>query len=220
LAWERTTEIAENLFDAVQLKFRGGIYLIAYIKGTVETIGANYAIIEAMGIGYQVFITKTAMSRLKKSVEIKIHTYMHTGEDAVRLFGFLDAEELEMFNMLTLVPGVGHKTAMAVLDSLTPSDIVQAVLTDDYERLSKAQGIGKKTAQIIVLRLKDKLGAAASAVASETLLVNSGAANDAAEALTALGYSRSEALKAVLESAIPDMTTEQIIRTALRKLSR
>jgi Holliday junction DNA helicase RuvA len=195
--------------------------LIAYIKGTVEAIGGNYAVVEAMGIGWQVFVTKTAMGRLKKSVEIKIHTYMNVKEDSVQLFGFLDTEELEMFNMLNSVPGVGPKMAMAVLDSLTPSDITQAVLTDDYERLSKAQGVGKKTAQMMTLRLKDKLGAAGTAAASSyALLTNTGAKNDAAEALAALGYGRREALKAVLESALPDMTTEQILKAALRKLSK
>jgi Holliday junction DNA helicase RuvA len=195
--------------------------LIAYIKGRVEAVCENYIVVEAMGIGYQVFVTKTMLSRVKKSAEIIVHTYMNVKEDSVSLFGFKDTEELEMFHMLTAVPGVGPKVAMAVLDSLTPDDIRRAVLTDDYERFAKAQGVGKKTAQIIVLRLKDKLGKTAfpEAVAGG-FLENSSISGDAVEALAALGYNRSDALKAVLETALPDMTTQQIIKTALKKLSR
>lgn len=193
--------------------------MISYIKGTVDSIGENFILLEAMGIGYQVFITKTAISRIKKADEMKIFTYMNIKEDSVALFGFLDKDELEMFNMLYSVPGVGPKMAMSILDTLTPSEVSLAVLTDDYERLSKAPGVGKKTAQMMALRLKDKFGAVKQNVAAAEL-ENSGAKREATEALVSLGYGRSEALRVVLESALTDMTTEQIIRAALRKLSK
>lgn len=194
--------------------------MISYIKGTVESIENGFIVIDVMGIGYQIFITKTALTHIKKETEIKIFTYMNVREDAIQLFGFLEKEELDMFNMLTFVPGIGPKVAMSILDSLTPGDITLAVLTDDYERLSKAQGVGKKTAQLLTLRLKDKLGTIKQSDLSQGTVEGSGAKRDATEALVALGYGRSEALKAVLESALTDMSTEQIIRAALRKLSR
>lgn len=196
--------------------------MISHIKGMVESIGNGFIILEAMGIGYQIFVTKTALTRVKRDEEVKLFTYMNVREDSIQLFGFLDKDDLEMFNMLTSVPGVGPKVALSILDSLSPNDITLAVLTDDYERLSKAQGVGKKTAQMLTLRLKDKLGTIKQSdlSLSQGTIESSGAKSDATEALVALGYGRGEALKAVLESALTDMSTEQIVRAALRKLSR
>jgi Holliday junction DNA helicase RuvA len=194
--------------------------LISFIKGTVAFIGENYIVVETMGIGYRIFTTKTDLAHAKKETELKLFTYMSVKEDSVTLYGFTQKEELEMFEMLTSVPGVGPKSAVSVLESLTPKQITMAVLTDDYASLSKAQGIGKKTAQLMALRLKDKFGAASSASAPIDTPEAADAKRDATEALVALGYGRSEALKAVLETAIGDMNTQQIIRAALRKISK
>jgi len=194
--------------------------LIAYIKGNITHIGAGFCVIEAAGIGYTVCVTKTACERLKLSAETQIYTYMNVKEDGLALFGFLNAGEQEMFNTLMSVPGVGPKAAMSLLDYFTPDKIIEAVLTDDCDRLSKAQGIGRKTAQMLALRLKDKFGAVASKAQAALFTEDATEKNDAIAALTALGYSRSDALKAVLEVTLPDMTTQQIISAALRKLAR
>lgn len=196
--------------------------MISYIKGTLAHRGESYIILENGGIGYQIFVSAGFLSRMPDAgKEIKIFTYMSVKEDGISLFGFSSKEEQEMFLKLLTVGGVGPKGALGFLSQLTPQEIVMAILSADAKTLSKAPGVGKKTAQRVILELKDKC-TTEDAIAVPMEMVNGdavgGAKFEAIEALTALGYSRSEAAKAVGMVAAEGMTTENILKAALKKM--
>lgn len=194
--------------------------MITYIKGKVDQIFDSSVFIENNGIGYQIFLSSKTISKLPKEGEVKIFTYMNVKEDSLSLFGFLSIEELNMFNLLLNVSGVGPKVAISMLSDLTPNQIMIAIITDDYATLSTCNGVGKKTSQRISLELKDKIkNTTLIDTPQQSIYVSSNEKQDAIDALSALGYSRSESMKAVMEIAVEKMTTEQILKLALRKLS-
>ena len=154
---------------------------------------------------------------------VKIHTHMNVKEDGISLYGFSTAEELELFHRLISVTGVGPKGALGFLSQLKPQEIILAILSDDVKTLSKAPGVGRKTAQRVILELKDKFQTAdaiAMEMEAEDLMPtgSNGAKFEAMDALAALGYSRSEAAKAVNGVAAEGMTTEDILKAALKKM--
>ena len=201
--------------------------LYSYITGTIEHIGESSLIVECGGIGYNLHVSSaTASSVTHKALE-KIFTVFSVNDNGVFLYGFSSEEERSAFELLISVSGVGPKAALSLLSSLTPSQIMLAIVTEDTDALSRAPGIGKKTAQRISMELRDKVegydSVAGMAVQSQQIIssrssASSGAKQDAVEALVALGYGRSESVKAVLEIAVPEMDSEQIIKAALRKL--
>lgn len=194
--------------------------MITYIKGKVDQIFESSIFIENNGIGYQVFLSSKTIERLPKEEEVKIFTYMNVKEDSLSLFGFLAIEELNMFNLLLNVSGVGPKVAISMLSDLTPNQIMVAIITDDYATLSTCSGVGKKTSQRIALELKDKIkNTALIDTPQQSIYISSNEKQDAIDALSALGYTRSESMKAVMEIAVEKMSTEQILKLALRKLS-
>ena len=198
--------------------------MISYIKGTVEQMTDSSVVIECGGIGYQILVSVATLAKLSGKAHVKVYTYMQVREDGITLYGFLDHEEIQMFHRLITVNGLGPKIAMGMLGAVTPSQIMLAIVTDDVNALSKAPGIGKKTAQRIILDLKDKIktedAVAGMAVSpQESLRVSSGEKQDAIDALIALGYGRSDAVKAVMEVAVEGLSAEQIIKNALRKLN-
>lgn len=198
--------------------------MISYIKGTVEHMTDASVVIECGGIGYQISVSAATLGKISGKHQVKIYTYMHVREDGISLYGFMTAEEIDMFHKLISVSGLGPKSAMGMLSALTPSQIMLAIVTDDVGALSKAPGVGKKTAQRMILELKDKIktedAVADMAVsAQESLKISSGAKQDAIDALIALGYGRSEAVRAVMAVAVEGLTTEQIIKNALRRLN-
>ncbi|MDD3393329.1 MAG: Holliday junction branch migration protein RuvA [Clostridia bacterium] len=197
--------------------------MISYIKGTLVHRGENHIILETGGIGYQIFVSAGLLSKMPAlGTELKIFTYMSVKEDGITLFGFSSKEEQEIFLKLLTVGGVGPKGALGFLSQLTPQEIIIAILSADEKTLSKAPGVGRKTAQRVILELKDKCSAedaiaifpnveaAASSFGGEKL--------EAIEAMAALGYSRSEAAKAVGQAAAEGMTTEEILKAALKKM--
>ena len=132
--------------------------MFAYIKGRIEYKQADYMIIEASGIGYKVFTSlNTIQSSGAVGDEIKAYTYLHVREDNINLYGFLTPDELKMFELLISVTGVGPKAAVSLMSYMPPSRFILAVITDDVKAMTRAPGIGKKTAQRIILELKDKL---------------------------------------------------------------
>lgn len=198
--------------------------MITYIKGELTEITSNSIVVEAYGIGYEIMIPASMYSRLNGiSSEVKIYTYQHVKEDALDLYGFLSRDDLEIFKLLITVNGIGPKGALNVLSVMTPDDLRIAILSDDVKKIQKAPGIGGKTAQKVILELKDK-------VSSDDVLSNLGNSgdvtvgtdinNEAVEALVALGYSSGEALKAVnsIENS-KDMDSEAILKAALKKLA-
>ncbi len=187
------------------------------------------AVIDCCGVGYKVAITGNTLTKLNNPAasakeKVRLYTYMAVREDAVELYGFYTTEELDTFRMLIGVSGVGPKAAVAILSIMTPAALSAAIQAEDAKALSRAQGVGGKTAARIVLELKDKFAKKLFAAIPETAgaapaAVSSGHLSDARDALLVLGYSRSE-ITAALQGQDPASDTEEIIRKALAKLMK
>jgi len=132
--------------------------LFAYIRGRLEYKNNDFLIVESNGVGYRIFTSLSTISGIGEiGQEVKVYTYLYVREDVISLYGFLTQEELNVFELLISVSGVGPKAAVSVLSAISPSRFSLAVITDDVKTLTKAQGIGKKIAQRIILELKDKI---------------------------------------------------------------
>lgn len=205
-----------------------------YIKGILAVLDPTFAVVDAGGVGYKMTISSTTHAALPnlysdKDPEVRLFTYLAVREDDVELFGFYTHEELSAFKMLTGVSGVGPKAAMSILSVFTPEKFALAVCTNDTKAISKANGVGAKTAARIVLELQDKLmkETPAEVFAGGTVPTPSvkgsgtakGILSEAQDALTVLGYSRAEAIGA-LSGIDPSAGLEEIIKQALKKLMR
>ncbi|MDO5362166.1 MAG: Holliday junction branch migration protein RuvA [Eubacteriales bacterium] len=201
--------------------------MIAFVRGTAADMTENSVIVEtAGGIGYEIYMTGTDLGRLHIGEQVKIHTYHQVREDAMLLFGFSSKDDLSMFKLLLCVNGVGPKAALGVLSAVSADELRFAILSDDVKTLSKAPGIGKKTAQKLILELKDKLKLeeafelklaheqeAAGGVSGEA----SDGRQEAVEALVALGYSSTDAMRAVRSvTDVPADDVEGLLRAALK----
>ncbi|RGI58401.1 Holliday junction branch migration protein RuvA [Ruminococcus sp. TM10-9AT] len=200
--------------------------MIAFVRGTAVDMTENSVIVEAGGIGYEIYMTGTDLSQIHMGEEVKIHTYFNVREDAMQLYGFRSKDDLQMFKLLLGVNGVGPKAAVGVLAGITADELRFAILSDDVKTLSKAPGIGKKTAQKLILELKDKMKLED---AFELKLVHeqekavaglgeiSDGRQEAVEALVALGYSSTDALRAVrkVTDVAPD-DVEGLLKAALK----
>lgn len=201
--------------------------MYAYIKGELAEINTDHIVVEAGGIGYQVFISLQTFDYLPSVGEdLKIYTYLYLREDAMILYGFLTKDDLELFKLLISVSGIGPKGGLAILSTLEADDLRFAILSGDAKAISKAPGVGGKTAQRVILELKDKLSledafeAKTEHVQKNAAAAGSGVKNDAVMALTALGYSSTESLKAVSAVEITeDMDVEEVLKAALKHLS-
>ena len=201
--------------------------MIRYIKGTLEMIEEDAVILDNQGIGYRILVSPAMMDRLPvMGGEMKLYTYLNVREDAMQLFGFGNVDELEIFQMLITVSGIGPKAGLSILGTLSADDIRFAVLADDAA--AKAPGVGAKTAKKVIVELKDKIAAketvnavlekaAGNGAVKEENAGVSKASAEAVEALAALGYSAAEALKAVkqIENA-GELTTEELLKQALK----
>ena len=202
--------------------------MIAYIKGTVAEVLEDRVILEAGNMGYNIFMPMGAVEHLlHKGQEVKIHTYLNVKEEALQLFGFLTRDDLNTFKLLLGVNGIGPKAALGILSGLTADELRFAVLADDVKTISRAPGIGKKTAQKLILELKDKFNIQeALEIKAEHTQTVSGEETDltdvkkeAIEALTALGYSGADALRAVKKVELtPDMSVETLLKQALKNM--
>jgi len=197
--------------------------LIAHIRGAVSSAGDGAVVVEAHGVGYLIFVNDRTIAAVKLGDTVLIFTHTLVREDGVSLFGFMSKEELDTFNKLITVTGVGPKVALGLLNAMKPKDIDLAILTEDAGAFTKAPGVGKKTAQMIIFKLKDQISKESVISVLDPQFALNGASEakqDSLDALISLGYSKSESLKAVLETALPEMTTEQIIKLALKKLNK
>lgn len=202
--------------------------MIAYIKGRIAEILEDRVILEAGAMGYNIFMPMaSAEAVLRKGDEVKLHTYLNVREDAMQLFGFLTRDDLNTFKLLLGVNGIGPKAALGVLSGLTADELRFAVLADDVKTISRAPGIGKKTAQKLILELKDKMDLQeAFELKTEHVREAQGngselsdARKEAVEALTALGYSGADALRAVKTvDMTPEMDVETLLKAALKNL--
>ena len=201
--------------------------MIAHLKGVVDHVAPDHLIVDVNGIGYRVFTSTGTLSEVGIGEVVKIHTHTYVREDILALYGFLTEGELRQFEQLLGVSGVGPKAAIAVVSAVPPSVFGLAVLTEDADRLSRAQGVGKKTAQRIILELKDKIrkeqiasgpGKGISMPAMED--VPQGIGEEAVSALMMLGYSSQEANRSVSSVLAEDKSLEDVIRDALRARGR
>ncbi len=199
--------------------------MINYIKGSLAYKGEDFIIIENNGIGYKIYVSSMTLMNIPAE-KTTVYTYMNVSENDITLYGFLSAEELNLFYKLITVSGVGPKSAIGLLSVLTPSQIIFAIVSDDAKTIAAGQGIGRKTAQRIILELRDKLTkendfsaeeALADAVSSRASAISE--KNEAVEALVVLGFSRAEAAKAVSAIFTEGMSTEETIKLGLRALS-
>ena len=196
--------------------------MISFVKGTVDYIDENSATIDTGAFGIKIFMTPVSLSKLNKGEEIKIYTYLRVAEDLFDLYGFLTHEELDVFKMIISVNGAGPKAGLAVLSALSPEALTVAIVTDDYKSITRAQGVGPKLAQKIVLESKDKFKGREiklGADESDEVFAPVNASNDAVEALVVLGYPRADALRAV-SSVEKGLSTEDTIKAALIRLMR
>ena len=205
--------------------------MIAYVNGILESIEEGLAIVDVGGIGMNVYISGSTMDRMPGIGEaVKLYTYTSVKEDSFTLYGFLSRDELSLFKMLISVNGIGPKGGLSILSVMTPDDLRFAIIAGDAGTISKAPGVGKKTAERITLELRDKLKATeddmlrgSSAVTIDDLTGDASSARDeAVAALVALGYNSSDAMKAVRkvlaenEAAADD--TEMLLKLALKEM--
>ena len=191
-----------------------------YIKGVITERMPGKVCIENSGIGYEVFVPDNCSALFDTGAEtVTLYTAMAVREDSVSLYGFGDRESIDMFNLLQTVQGVGAKAAMAVLSVLRPKELKKAIAFDDTASLQRAVGVGKKTAQRIVMELKDKIGTFEGIYGGEEVSLQgevSGNREQAVAALVALGFSRTEALSSLLGISGEDLSVQDYIKLALR----
>lgn len=207
--------------------------MINHIRGILTDIEDGLIVIEAAGVGYGIGVPATVISKLPPvGSELKLYTYHAVKEDSQSLYGFMHKSDREMFKSLISVSGIGPKGAIAILSVMSPDELRMAVITGDVKSISQAQGIGKRTAERVILELKDKIGSfaedfvsgstfGAEPVLQQAAAFSAGPVSEAIDALTVLGYSRTEAGRAVGAVQLDDtMTTEDVLKQALRNLNR
>lgn len=204
--------------------------MYAYFIGKVAHIGNDGIVLETNGIGYNIIMSARDLSELIPGDELKIYTYTSVREDAIWLYGFLDKDSLDFFKLLLTVSGVGPKGAMGILSGASLDDIQVAIIAQDQKALSRLPGIGAKTAARIILDLKDKVSAddilsgitdtdASGSGKDNAVRAGSGVKAEATTVLTTLGYSASEAMRAIGKVELTEgITPEELVTLALREL--
>ena len=207
--------------------------MYAYIKGSLEQKASNFVVIEANGVGYKIFMSDTGIGKLGELGSIvKVYTFLRVMEDDMSLYGFNTNEELRMFELLITVSGVGAKSAISILSNITPSSFALAVISNDVNKLKALPGIGPKSAQRIILELKDKIkkeneasgkiGEVSKQEDTELLsaIENDSKVQEATQALQVLGYTRREIEDVISKVKTKDLSVEEIIRQCLSNLAR
>ena len=201
--------------------------MIRYIKGIYSMTFENSIIVETpSGIGFEIFLPAgSPLYRYGEGEEIMVYTSMAVKEDNISLYGFHNREALELFELLITVSGIGAKGAMSILSTLPPTELKRAILFEDAKEISRANGVGKKTAERLILELKDKIGKMSgygatdlSGSAADALMPASDDRTEAVNALVALGYSKAEAFSAISQVAEEGLTCEEYIKKALKHL--
>ena len=205
--------------------------MIAYVKGELVQKQIGYVVIDVGGLGYKVFMSEPSIEEIGSiGDEVKVHTYYRVSEDDISLFGFNTQEELRMFELLISVSGIGAKTAIAMLACIEPSQFAIAVISDDIDTLKKIPGVGPKSAQRIVLELKDKMkkeqqiseftnASLEQKSKIKKVIVADSKVREAIDALQVLGYSKKDVEKALEQIDTAELKVEDIIKMALRELS-
>ena len=196
--------------------------MIGFVEGIIEYIDVDKIVVNNNGVGYNVFMPASQIDKLNVDETVRVFTYLNVREDAMQLFGFLTRDDLEVFKLLITVNGIGPKGGLAVLSTITTDDLRVAVISEDAKAISKAPGIGAKTAQKVIIELKDKLNL--EDVLEPKLDANfqvndNNSMSEAVMALVALGYSQADAYRAVKSiDNIEELDVENVIKMALKKI--
>lgn len=205
--------------------------MIAYVKGELVQKQIGYVVIDVGGLGYKIFMSEPSIDEIGNIGDtVKVHTYYRVSEDDISLFGFNTQEELRMFELLISVSGIGAKTAIAMLACIEPSQFAIAVISDDIDTLKRIPGVGPKSAQRIVLELKDKMkkeqqiaeltnASLEQKSKVKKIIVTDSKIQEAIDALQVLGYTKKDVEKALEKIDTAELTVEAIIKQALRELS-
>ena len=196
--------------------------MISYIKGKLEAKNLDSVTIDVGGIGYKIFMSVNSMDRLGETgADVKVYTYMRVREDDISLYGFCSNEELKMFEQLLGVSGVGAKSALSILANITPSSFALAIITGDINTLKRLPGIGAKSAQRMILELKDKMKTQ-EAIQTEAvpmqISVKNDKAKDAIDALQVLGYAKKDIDSVISHIDVTGLSVEDIIKQGLKHL--
>ena len=189
--------------------------MIGYLNGTIRFLFDDSCILEVGGVGYKVTVDSRTRQGLTAGAAAELFIYTAVREDAITLYGVAEREAFELFELLLTVSGIGAKGALAIVSKISPSEFARAVAAQDVKTLTRLPGVGKKSAERILLELKDKVKPLAKNLTVEPAQIQSAAQDEAAEALEALGYTAEE-ISAAFKSAPVDATTEQLIRFALK----
>ena len=201
--------------------------MIGYIKGLLDSKGEDRVWVENSGIGFEIFVPGSVMDELPHTgEEIKLYTYLHVREDIMQLYGFLTADTCELFKLLLTASGVGPKGALGILTVMDADTLRFALLAGDAKAIAKAPGVGKKTAEKVVLELRDKIDQSDymdpgnDNISTGTVSEDTSSAKDTIEALVALGYSSTDAMRAVKSAAamVGDADTETLLKAALKSI--
>ena len=215
-----------ELYGKINDVTHGGT-MVSYVRGELIAIEVEKVIIEVNGMGFGVFMPAQSMNFLPSiGEEVKLHTYMNVREDAIQLFGFLTKDDLKIFKLLIGVSGIGPKGGLSILSQLSPDDLRFAVMANDAKAIAKAPGIGKKTAEKLIIELKDKLNiedVLNKHDENETIATMHNTSSEiqaeAVQALVALGYGNSESMKAVKKVQWNEnMTVEEVLKQALKNM--
>jgi Holliday junction DNA helicase RuvA len=191
--------------------------MIGFLNGTIELLQRPFVITDVHGVGYKVLVSDSVYSKLSLGQKIKIFTYTHVREDALDLFGFLESQDLGLFESLLTVSGIGPKTALNIFSFGERKDIIEAIIKGDVTFFTSVPRLGTKNAQKIIIELKNKMGSEANLdLTGKDLLENA----EVVQALKNFGFSVGEAQKAVREVKKEGISTEEKIRLALKALGR
>ncbi|MCR5756430.1 MAG: Holliday junction branch migration protein RuvA [Selenomonas sp.] len=198
--------------------------MIGFLRGQVAALKTDYCLLDVNGVGYRVFVAGSTRNKLRLKEETQLFTYMNVYQDGITLYGFASEEEYDIFQLLIGVSGIGPKVALGILSAITVDGLCKAIQNKQATVLTKLPGIGKKSAERLILELKDKVGFAADGDDEVLTLEMEGPLGDdmiseAQAALVALGYSQAE-IAPILKKATKCKSTEEIIKLALKQLNK
>lgn len=189
--------------------------MLAKIKGTIEYLKDNYAVVDVGGLGYKIFLSAYSFGKIAGQSQIELFLHTHVREDTLALYGFLTADELDMFELLISISGIGPKAGLGILSIATPQTIKTAILNEDSSILTKVSGVGRKTAERVILELRNKVSDMPGSEKDEAV-----SDSDAIEALVSMGYSVSEARDALKMVSTDIKDIGQRVGAALRSLGK
>ncbi|NUN07734.1 MAG: Holliday junction branch migration protein RuvA [Ignavibacteriaceae bacterium] len=189
--------------------------MIGYLRGKILYIEGTTLIIDTGGVGYKVSVSANSLEKLSGNSETELFIYTNVKEDAIQLFGFIDKQELQMFELLITINGIGPKLALGILSGIQASDLQSTISTGNYDRLTGVPGVGRKTAERIILELRGKV----DRIEIEGVVSGGGIRSEAIKALISLGYGAKIAEKSVREAleASPDISLEELVKSAIKK---